>query len=86
MLLGVSLQVQSRILSIRQVSVLLGLPPNSAAEAGTPVSIRQVDGPRYEVTTWSRSSMTSSDELADHLAAFDGPSVSSAAFGKPTRT
>ena len=59
MLQDVSLTVQSRILGVARISALLGLPPTAEAEAGTPVSSRQVDGPRYEVTTWSRPLMDS---------------------------
>lgn len=69
LLQDVSLTVQSRILGVGRISALLGLPPTSAAEAGTPVSSRQVDGPHYEVTTWSRSSMADGEELEGHLAA-----------------
>ena len=71
MLQDVSLTVQSRILGVARISALLGLPPTAEAEAGTPVSSRQVDGPRYEVTTWSRSSMPNGEQLEGHLAALE---------------
>lgn len=69
MLQAVSLRVQSRTLGVGQLSALLGLAPSSSAELGEPVSTRRIDGPRHEVTTWTRSSMTVGDALGEHLAA-----------------
>ncbi len=69
MLQAVSLRVQSRILGVGQLSALLGVGPSSSVEAGDPVSTRRTDGPRHQVTTWTRSSMTAGDALGEHLAA-----------------
>lgn len=69
MLQTVSLRVQSRILGVRQLSALLGVAPSSSAEAGDPVSTHRMDGPRHEVTTWTRSSMIGGEALGEHLAA-----------------
>lgn len=71
MLQAVSLRVQSRILGVRQLSALLGVAPSSSAEVGAPVSTRRIDGPRHEITTWTRSSMIDGDALHEHLAALE---------------
>lgn len=66
---AVSLRVQSRVLGVGQLSRLLGSAPSHSVEAGAPVSTRRVDGPRHQVTTWTRSSMAGGEAIGEHLAA-----------------
>lgn len=67
MLLSVSLRVQSRVLSVEQLTKLLGAAPSHSVNVGSPVSTRDGDGPRQQVTTWTRSSTTEGETLAEHL-------------------
>ncbi|PKQ31649.1 MAG: hypothetical protein CVT62_07325 [Actinobacteria bacterium HGW-Actinobacteria-2] len=69
MLRQASVRMQSRVLTAAQITELAGVSPTRYVNVGDPVSSRLSDGPRHKVTTWSRSSMESSDVLADHVVA-----------------
>ena len=51
----VSIRIQSSSATCKELTALAGVMPTSCAESGRPVSARNPDGPRHELTTWTFS-------------------------------